>query len=150
MIALFSGITALISIVILTFGVIAYVKARRTIQEASEALFSFFESESPDNPPPFMQLVGQVSEITAQKIAYSTQMAIKGSFGGTMKGVNSELEAVAVDNDPSAAMLQMLPKSTRKNPLAMAGLNILINKMLTGSGGSTPANGSGSQTKFNL
>lgn len=154
MTALFSAITCFLVLVILICGVIAYVKARNTIQEASEAFNDFFTCQSDDSPSPFLQIVGQVSELTAQKIGVTTQMAIKGSLGGTMKGVNAELEQVAAENDPSAAMLTLLPKSTKKNPLAMAGLNILIQRLLSGGGqGSGFGTGSGSnnsQTKFNL
>lgn len=151
MLTLLAGLIALTCLVILIGGVYAYCKVRALGCEATEAFNYFFASPNTDTPAPYLAVIAQVAEITAHKIGMSTQMAIKGSLGGTMKGVNAQLEAEAMAADPSLALTQALPKSLRKNPIAMIGLQALVNKFMASSGaGHNSFPGNHEQTKFNL
>jgi hypothetical protein len=150
MLTLLAGLIAITCLVILIGGVYAYFKVRSLGNEAVEAVNFYLTSPSPDSPSPLLAFIAQVSEITAQKIGMSTQMAIKGSLGGTMKGINAQLEQEAIASDPSLALTQALPKSLRKNPIAMIGLQALVNKFMASSGAGHFSSNNHEQTKFNL
>lgn len=122
-------------------------KANNVVQDVSGAVEYYFASPNPDTPSIAIQFIEQVSAITAEKIGVSTQAAIRGSLGGMMKGVNAELEQEAINADPSLSLAKALPKSLRKNPLALMGLQLLMNKNQPAHPGS---NGTISQTRFQL
>lgn len=150
MLTLFAGMIALTCLLILIGGVYAYFKARSMVREGIEAGNYYFASPDPDTPSPFVAFVGYVAEITAQKIGVSTQAAIKGSLGGSLKGINAELEAEGIASDPSLALVSALPKSLKKNPIAMIGLQALINRFMASSGAGHNSNNPQAQAKFNL
>lgn len=133
-------------------GAYSYVKATRFIQDSIETLHYCFEHTGEDGFTPLIRFVDQTTEVTAQKIGVSVQAAIKGSIGGTMKGVNAQLENYAAENDQGAALMTALPKSLRKNPIALMGLQMLMQNMAKGVPGKAPENGRGitPQAKFNL
>jgi len=150
MTSLFAGIAALCCVCILIGGVYAYFKIRALAREVVEAVSYYVTSPDSDTPSPLVSFIGYSAEIVAQKIGVSTQQAIKGSLGGSLKGVNAQLEQEAIASDPSLALVSALPKSLKKNPIAMIGLQALINKFMASSGAGHNSNNPQAQAKFNL
>lgn len=149
---LFIAILLLISnVALLSGGVYAYAKARNVVANTQETIFGLATPEIEGQLSPIGQMFDTVSTDMANKIGVTVQAAIRGSMGGTMKGVNAELEQLAIDNNPAAGLAQALPKSLRKNPLAMMGAEILLQKIMSGQSGSRAGNNNnGKQVKFNL
>lgn len=120
-------------------------------QEAKNTFAALFIPRHEGEVSPFGEITNQMAEIVAQKMGVTVQAAIRGSFGGSMKGVNKELEQIAIEESPDLAIASALPKSLKKNPLAMAGFQAVIQRILSNSGGiGGPHNGHHPQAKFNL
>lgn len=148
MTTLFAAISAMASLFMLAGGVYCYVRIKRVSQTINETLENIFVARNQDNMSVFTQTINEILDGSAQRIGYQVQAAIRGSIGGSMKGVNAQLEKVAADNDPTLAVAANLPKSLKKNPLAMAGLQFLLNR--AGGGNTGGNNNQTSQAKFSL
>lgn len=148
MLTLLVAITALNSLLIIFGGCYVYKKANRVVHQVSEGLTSVFAPRIEGEPSLFVQIADQITENAASKIGIHTNAAIKGSIGGTMKGLNAALENEAIESDASLALAAALPKSLRKNPVAMMGLQQIMQRVM----GQTAHNGSAStgQAKFKL
>ena len=116
----------------------------------------YFNQASPDHPSEFNKNINQIADIVAERTRLGLTMADRGSTGAAVRDVNRGLEEIAVQNDPSLAVAQALPKSLKKNQLAMAGLNMLVQNIISKAGsqqagpGINPGNGSASNIKFDL
>jgi len=130
-IGLLIGINAVVTAI---GGYYAY-KNNRSINESSRAVAQFFSAESETSGSDFSQVVNWIVEQLATKIGTSVNMSIKGAFGGSTKQLNKELEQVAIEQNPQLALLDILPKSTKKNNLAMLGLQMLMSRSGSGTGG---------------
>jgi len=153
-------------ILLVMLGVIVYagITARREIDnlkttagEVNDAFQDFFKPHGEDHLSDFQRLVGNMSIALSAEIASKTLAAFHGSIGGTIKGLNHELEEEAVKANPSLALLKALPKSTQKNPLAMAGIQIFGDRIVAAlsnmgnPGKDTTSTGNGhKQQSFNL
>lgn len=146
MLTLFSGIAALASLLIFAGGVYTYVRVKRVSQSINETLESIFIPSNQGDMSLFTQTVNEILDGSAQRIGVSVQAAIRGSIGGSMKGVNAQLEQVAADSDPTLALAAQLPRSVKKNPLAMMGLQLLMQRT---AGKNASSNGN-TQAKFSL
>lgn len=139
-------------LVIIIGGYYVYRKSRELVNQGAEVLKDLFLPGNDGQLSAFGQAVDSVTDSISQKIGVTTQAALRGSLGGSMKAVNAELEKEGAAADPAAAALTMLPKSLRKNPVAMIGLQSVISRFLQGgasSSGGYSGNNSG-QAKFNL
>lgn len=145
---LFSAITAAGVLVLIIGGIYTYVKAKRIAQMLNTAIEDIFIPSNPGDPSLFSQTINEILEGGAQRVGGHVQAAIKGSIGGTMKGLNSALEKEAIEGDPTLALAGALPKSLRKNPIAMIGLQMLAGKM-TGANNKNNSH-NGEQAKFSL
>lgn len=138
-------------VIIIAGGYYVIRQGRAVICKSSEVLQSVFLPQNDGESSAFGQAVDQITDSISQKIGVTTQAALRGSLGGSMKAVNAELEREAAAADPAAAALQALPKSLRKNPVAMMGLQSIMQKFLQGQGsGSGGFSNNGGQAKFNL
>lgn len=150
---LFLAIGLLITqVLILSGGIYAYVKVRGASRVVEGFVSELFISQAEGEPPAIIKGIAAISEDMAQRIGISTQAAIRGSIGGTMKGINHALEEEAVAQDPGLALMNALPKSLKKNPLAVMGLQAILSKMQTRSPGipnNAGDNGS-NPVRFNL
>lgn len=139
---------------ILAGGVYIYVKITGMAQSFAYTIEDIFTPRSANEPSLFAQTVNEIAEGIAQKTGIHINAAIRGSLGGTMKGVNAALEEEAIAGDPALAVASALPKSLKKNPIAMIGLQMLMQKALSGTNASQQAvNNNGhnnSQAQFNL
>lgn len=143
-------VLVILQCLLLAGGVFIYAKARVFVAATQENITAFFSPQSEGQLSIAGQMLDSVSQSMAERIGVTTQAAIRGSLGGTMKSVNAALEAEAVQADPSLALTQALPKSLKKNPIALLGLQALMNKVISGqasTGIPSPSNG---QVKFNL
>lgn len=143
-------------IIILAGGAVVGIREVRGLNEKLDnydrAFTNFFTSPGPDQMSPFTQVICEVSTIIAKEQAVVTQAAIRGSLGGQQRAMNENLEAVAISEDPNLAFAQVLPKSLKRNPLALMGLQAIMRNMGRGPGSPGP-NGSGiigDQAKFKL
>jgi hypothetical protein len=129
-----------------------YKRSTAILSRYRDFIADFFTPESSDRPSDFGRSIDAISDSFAQKIGVTVQAAIRGSSGGSSKALNRELEAEAIAENPSLAVVGMLPKSLRKNPLALAGLQALASKLFSSSGAGTsgPGTSNNGQTKFNL
>lgn len=134
-----------------------FAKVRNAVKSTQEEIAGFFElrGEGEHQTSGFSEVIAGVTDIAAQKIGVTTQMALKGSMGGATRALNKELEAEAIAENPGLAMAELLPKSLKKNPLALMGLNSIFQKYLAGGlGGGAGTGGGGAsdngQAKFNL
>lgn len=144
----------LAQVIIIAGGYYVIRKISAIICKSTALLQSIFLPPMDGESSAFGQAVDQITDSISQKIGVTTQAALRGSLGGTMKAVNAELEREAVSQDPAAAALQALPKSLKKNPVAMIGLQSIMSKFLqgntSGSGGIFNSGNNGNQAKFNL
>jgi hypothetical protein len=130
-----------------------YGLARRlhTIEARITANITTFLSAPDDKTPsPLAQLIDNVAAVVASRAASSAMAVIRGSIGGTMKGVNSEAISEASQMSPGLALAATLaPKQFRrlgKNPLALRGLDGLLGKIVGGLG----ANGQGTISNIDV
>lgn len=150
MLTLFVVILAVTQICLLGIGVTFYVKARRTSKLVTGTLSDIFLPQAEGRSSVAGEAVQEIGEQLAQRIGLTVQQAIKGSIGGSMKGINAALEQEGAAANPDAAILAALPKSLKKNPVALMGLQAIMSKL---SGGSSPQASGGQnngQAKFNL
>lgn len=149
-------IVCLITVILLQASLLgglyyAYRKVDNEVMSAHTWLSTFFADRGEGQGSFFTEAVGNISEDFSQRVGVTVQAAIRGSRGGQMKGVNSALEQVAVEENPELGLLEALPKSLRKNPIAMLGLQALTNRMRSQAQGTPGTNGhQSSQTRFNL
>jgi len=108
-----------------------------------------FSSPSPDMPSIFSQVVNQVADIIGEKQALVTQASIRGALGGQQRALNRDLEEIAVQEDPGLALTQILPKSLKRNPLALMGLQSILSRRSPGSSPGSNTN-NGGQVRFKL
>lgn len=132
-----------------------YSKLSTAYRQAQRQVSSFFEvhGEGDNQYSDCSQVIAGLGDVFAQKIGVTVQMAIKGSIGGSTKALNKELEQVAIAENPNLAMAEYLPKSLKKNPLALMGLNSIMARLAAGglgSAGPGPSNGKADQAQFNL
>lgn len=135
--------------VLLSGGVYAYVKARRV----SSDVIDYFTPGAEDGISPFGQIVNQVAEITAQRLGITVQAAIRGAQGGQSRAIVKALEDEAEAEVPELALMELLPKSLKKSPKAQMGLQLLINKIMSGKKSAGRNNGRSQgieQQSFNL
>lgn len=144
------AILILISNVVLLIGAgVVYVRSTKNFAELHQGFKNYFSPQGQNNASPFGETLDAITDVMAQKIGVTVQASIRGAMGGTMKGVNHALEDVAREENPSLAMMDALPKSLKKNPIALMGLQALIARS-GGSGGSGGTRGNGSQAQFKL
>jgi len=134
--------SALLISQILLFGGAYYVynKARTNINSIQYSLEDYFTPSGEDQISPFGRLVEQCAEVTAQRLGTTVQAAIRGSIGGTMTAMVPALEREAMDANPELAILDVLPKSLKKSPLAIQGLQLIVNRILQNQGRSDSGN----------
>lgn len=136
-------------------GIYSVIQVTRRYDQVAEGLRAFVTPESPEDPSDLHKTLDQVAAIFADRYRVAMTAADRGATGAAARDVNRGLEEIAVAGDPALAVAQALPKSLRKNPLALAGLNMVVQNILSkqgiGSGGSPGFNGgSGNQIKFDL
>jgi len=127
-------------------------QVKSTYNDIEQGFRAFFQAESEGTPSAFGQTVSAVGEIIGGKVAGGVTHSLNTSLGGTMKGVNAELEAQALAENPTLAALELMPKSMKKNPKAMLGLAQILNNVLNSSKGQNGSNTSNSShnLKFDL
>lgn len=127
-------------------------KGARIIQENVRVIEDFIVGENPGEPSDLVKACHFLAEDVGQRVGLTVNAGIRGSMGGMMQGLNRDLEQVAIDQDPNLALVQSLPKSLKKNKMAMEGLMYLIQQnKFAGSASHNSNGGSGrSQVKFNL
>lgn len=129
----------------------AYEMAERKSQSVSGTIYELFQPNS-EGVSPFSEVVNSVAVVMSEHIGKTVQASIRGSIGGSMKGLNAGLEQIAVEDNSTAAAMSALPKSLKKNPVAMMGLKVLMDRLNNNSppGQISSSNGSVKQAKFNL
>lgn len=116
---------------------------------------SFFNQTSADEPSDFNKIINQITDISAEKVRIGVMAADRGQQGAAVRDAARGLEQIAAESDPALMIAQSLPKNLKKNPLAAAGLNMLIQKILSGDNPNMiqKSNGQSSnsgQVKFNF
>lgn len=131
-----------------------YVIVRRLsyIEQSLDVFQDFFAAKSDGSPSPFVDFIGQTGAAVASQVSESVGKTIVGSIGGSMKGASAELERQTLGENPTLAILEGMPKSIKKNPLAFLAMQKLLDANIkTGGGGIGGGNHQvGSQPKFNL
>lgn len=153
------GLIVLSALFLANIGVGTYnlVQVKRTndrYDKFSEDLVAFITPPNSETPSDFNKILIEIASIFADRYRVAMTSAANGAQGAAVRDVNRGLEEIAVAADPSLAVAQVLPKSLKKNPLALAGLNMLMQNVMSKQGSQVPGeNGSrsmGSQVKFNL
>lgn len=126
-----------------------HTKVNRAVRSAKAEISNFFLVTNESGYTGYSEVVNNISDVLSQKIGITVQAAIRGSVGGTMKGVNAALEKEAIENNPELAIMDVLPKSLKKNPIALMGLQAIISRIGSDPSSGSKTNGS-AQTKFSL
>lgn len=150
----------LLSLILVGVGILIHfaawsvilVKFMRRYNAFVMGVNDFFYQETPDTPSDFNKVLDQTAILFADRYRIAMTAVDRGQQGAAVRDVNRGLEDLAVENNPALAVAQNLPRSLRKNNLAMAGLNILVNSIMQNKGG---GNGGGNmvstrQVKFDL
>jgi hypothetical protein len=135
------------------FNLLVVRYASKEIAKAKTQARAFIDAGDDGNPR-IVGIWGTMADILAQRLATSVVAVMRGQVGGTMKAINSALEQEAVEANPAMSFAAVLPKKLQKNPLALMGLNSVLNKILQQAmtANKPGGNNSGevSQTKFDL
>jgi len=133
---------------IVQVGIAAFTAAfvYRWISGISKGFGEFFIEVDQDGVSQFGHFVNELAEASATRIGQNVRAGINGSIGGTMKGVVAELEQAGAESAPELALLSQLPKSIKKNNLAMAGLQWFLQNKIGGLGAGSGSGGNGKQS----
>ena len=146
---------AILGVLILGVGVSGYAihKVNTRMDRWADGFAAFFTAESEGQTSAFGELIAEIGKVTGQSSGQAVLAALRGSTGGAMRHATAEMEAEAMAQDPSLAVMSVLPKSLTKNPLLAVGLQNLIAKALASSGGggnNYPRSDGAGQVKFNF
>lgn len=138
---------------ILAIGVIYEVhRIRAKSDRVTESIAAIFEASGDNGSSEAGRVIDEITSNFSQKIATAVYNTMRGSMGGTMKAVNAELEQTAIAENPALGVMEILPKSLKKNPVAMLGVQSLLQRLIGQNTGSVEASrpaGNG-QIKFTL
>lgn len=143
----------LVNLVLLGGGVYVVNKRLEFFKEISIGVQEFFTSQGDTEASPFITTLGQVGGSIAREVTDGVNNAIAGSIGGTMKGAVAELEHQTVSENPALSIMDGMPKSIKKNPLAYMAMQALVNKHIPAVGGnniSVVSGNNGGGVKFKL
>lgn len=139
-------------IIIIGGGYVFISKARTKYRVVQDALEDYFTPSGEDQISPFGRVVEQCAEVTAQRLGTTIQAGIRGSLGGTMSAMVPALEKEAIEANPELAFVDMLPKSLKKSPVAIQGLQMLLSRWIASqpksSGNNHKSKESGSQSNL--
>jgi len=147
-----AGILGILGTNVLILRQNAHIAAH--LEGINKFLFNMFNKPDKDSDPPIIQFITHSADLTGQRVAQNLMQQNRAAVGGSMKGVNAALKNEAVAAYPDLAIADAIEKTLPKNPLAQAGLGILINRILSGggvpglgslSGGSPPPGGNNHQ-----
>jgi len=145
------ALAAVVNIGLLLGGAYVVVKSRQHYKDTVKALEAFVTAPSQNEPSDFAKVCDNIAELFANRTGVVVQAALRGAMGGTMKGVNAALEKQAIEENPQLSLAEALPKSLKKNPLALMALQSIMSKVMAGSSGSSGSSGNGHQhAKFQL
>lgn len=129
-------IAAIIIITLLSISSIGWtyagVKVYRKITRFNESVDYFFTGQAGDKGSAFNQAINDISDVFAVKFSQATMASARGQLGGQAKAMNAEFEAIAKEGNPQLTLLDVLPKSLKRNPVAMQGLGMVLQKMMAG------------------
>lgn len=125
---LFIGILSLVvSVVTLIGGAYVVVKSRGLVRENLDIIEDYFSS-SEGEPSSFNKVVDTTGQYIARQVTEGVAGYLSASIGGTMKGATAELESQAISENPVLAIMEGMPKSIKKNPLASLAMQTLLNR----------------------
>lgn len=139
----------------------SYLLDRRKVKAQYESLVDafdeFFAVKNPDTGSHFNQTMDSIAVLFADRYRIAVSAADRGQIGAAARDVNRSLEEIAVENNPAYAVANSLPKGLKKNPVAMAGLQLLLQRLSAGAAGNPtatgmaiPSNGQVNQVKFDF
>lgn len=132
---------------------VSVVRLSREARLLKDQVNFFFTVQTGEQGTAFNQAINDMGDVFATKYGQAMMAAMRGQMGGQARALTTELEDVARAENPQLALLDMLPKSLKKNPVAMTGLNVLLQRVMAGqqaSGSVTTPGGNHGQVKFNL
>ena len=135
------------------YSVAQTIKARRNYENMVEGFRAFITPDGPETISDFNKTIYEIASIFADRYRTALTAAERGAQGAAARDINRGLEEVAIAQNPALAVAGALPKSLQKNPLAAAGLNMIIQNIMskqTMPGPGSGSNGSNSQAKFDL
>ena len=138
------------NICIIAGGYYVYHRSISRYASISAAVLEYFTATDPQGVTGFGELVDTIAQNFASKIGTVVQASIRGSISGSTRALVPVLEQEAVEGNPELGIMSVLPKSLKKNPIAMAGLQMLISRMINKQNGGQEAISGGGQAKFNL
>ena len=143
----------LVNLALLCGGAYVVIKSRGIIKSNIDAFEDFFTVESEGQVSQFDKVIHSVAKVIGGEVAGGVQLSLRNSLGGSIKAANAELEEEAIAENPGLAVMEYMPKSMKKNPLAFLMFQGIINKVLAGKGAGLSGGGDGSKSssaKFNL
>jgi hypothetical protein len=150
MLFLLSALVVL-NVILLGCFAFAYFKCSRLVDNLKAQVLGFVTTDTAGTLSPLGKSIEAITQSFADRIGVVVQASIRGAIGGSMKGLNNQLEAEALRENPQLALANILPKSLKKNPAALMGLQLLMNKVAAGSGkNSGNTGGADKPAKFNL
>jgi len=115
---------------------------------------NFFIPKSENQPSPFAEVISMAGQVIGNQVGQAVSQVLNGGLGGSIKGMNAELEQKALIEHPEIAQQiafqELLPKSTKKNSLA----NFMMQKIFeaatkAGPGGNNgPSSSTSGSPKF--
>ena len=124
-------------------------KYRRLVQGIND----YIPPSAPDQPSDFNQTLDQIAILFADRFRITMTAADRGAAGAAARDLNRGLEEYAAEQSPVLSLVNQMPKSLKKNKLAMAGLDFMLQKALSGQPGSGSGSGGSNgsnQMKFGL
>lgn len=115
-------------------GGYAALKLNQVVNSHFAVFEDFFTSQNDGEASPFTELLGKTGGAIAASVSDSVNSAMAGAMGGAMKGATAELERQAVQDNPVLGIMESMPKSIRKNPLAFMAMQTLLNKHIPAGG----------------
>lgn len=138
----------MLCVAILTLGVTVYalVKAYKCVNYLIQLSKAIFEPDAEGQPSVFGQVLASFAQNIGVQVGSAVNHSLQSSLGGTMKGAVAELESKAIQENPNAAFLSLMPKSIQKSPLASLVMSGALNNVLGGLSKGVGNNNHGSNT----
>lgn len=114
-------------VVEIVLGVWAQVKVSRKYNGIVQEINDYLNGDG--QPSRFNQDLDNVTSMIAEKLRIAVTNTHKGAAGAAARDMSRGLQEIAIQEQPELGLLGAMPKAIQKNPLALAGLQILMKNM---------------------
>jgi len=134
----------------------AFDEAKEKYENLAQGFVEYVTPQDETNISPFNETLAQVADLFADRFRVAMTAATLGAQGAAARDLTRGLEELGQEEMPAGAIVPHLPKSLRKNPIALQMLNNIVmrlmqgQKMSEGNGHLSDSGSASSQVRFKL